>query len=70
MSWWNNYDDEFIEMVAYYESILKRNEELKEFFSDYKKETMYRLVFESNTIENEGLKINETKKLSLGIDYE
>lgn len=70
MSWWNNYEDEFIEMVAYYESILKRSEELEKFFSDYKKETMYRLVFESNTIENEGLKINETKKLSLGIDYE
>ena len=50
MSWWNNYEDEFIEMVAYYESILKRSEELEKFFSDYKKETMYRLVFESNTI--------------------
>lgn len=70
MSWWENYEEEFIEMVAYYEAILERKEDLKEFFDEYKKETMYRMVFESNTIENEGLAINETKKLSLGIDNE
>lgn len=70
MSWWANYEEEFIEMVSYYEAILDRKEELKEFFDEYKKETMYRMVFESNTIENEGLAINETKKLSLGIDNE
>ena len=70
MSWWENYEEEFIEMVAYYEAILERKDDLKEFFDEYKKETMYRMVFESNTIENEGLAINETKKLSLGIDNE
>lgn len=70
MSWWENYEEEFIEMVSYYEAILERKEDLKEFFDEYKKETMYRMVFESNTIENEGLAINETKKLSLGIDNE
>lgn len=70
MSWWNNYEEEFIEMVSYYEAIMEKAEELQGFFTEYKKETMYRLVFESNTIENEGLIINETKKLSIGIDNE
>lgn len=70
MSWWENYENEFIEMVSYYEAIMEKKEELKDFFDEYKKETMYKMVFESNTIENEGLKINDTKKLSLGIETE
>ena len=70
MSWWENYENEFIEMVSYYEAIMEKKDELKFFFDEYKKETMYRMVFESNTIENEGLEINDTKKLSLGIETE
>lgn len=70
MSWWIDYENEFIEMVSYYEAIMEKRDDLKDFFEDYKKETMYRMVFESNTIENEGLPINSTKKLSLGIETE
>ncbi len=70
MSWWNNYKEDFFEAYAYYLALLEKKDDLEEFFREYKKETLYRLVFESNTIENEGLKANETRKLSLGIDNE
>lgn len=70
MSWWKEYRKDFFVAHAYYLALLKRKDELAEFFREYKKETLYRLVFESNTIENEGLKASETRKLSLGIDRE
>lgn len=62
MSWWENYKSDFIKMLEFIKSI-KQRKDLKEFFEDYKKETMIRMVFESNTIENEGLDLTGTKRL-------
>ena len=62
MSWWKNYKEDFILMLEYIESIKKRSD-LTPFFKDYRTETMIRMVFESNTIENEGLDLTGTKRL-------
>ena len=62
MAWWENYKDEFILMLEYIESI-KQRKDLDTFFKDYRIETMIRMVFESNTIENEGLDLTGTKRL-------
>ena len=62
MSWWKNYKEDFILMLEYIESIKKRSD-LTPFFKDYRIETMIRMVFESNTIENEGLDLTGTKRL-------
>lgn len=62
MSWWKNYKEEFILMLEYIEGIKERTD-LSAFFKDYKIETMIRMVFESNTIENEGLDLSGTKRL-------
>lgn len=62
MSWWKNYKDDFILMIEYIESI-KTRKDLESFFKDYKTETIIRMVFESNTIENEGLDLTGTKRL-------
>ena len=62
MSWWKNYKEEFILMLEYIREIKKRKD-LSDFFKDYRVETMIRMVFESNTIENEGLDLSGTKRL-------
>lgn len=62
MSWWKNYKEDFVLMLEYIESIKKRSD-LTAFFKDYRIETMIRMVFESNTIENEGLDLTGTKRL-------
>lgn len=62
MSWWENYKNDFIKMLEFIKSI-KQRKDLKLFFDDYKIETMIRMVFESNTIENEGLDLTGTKRL-------
>lgn len=62
MSWWKNYKDEFILMLEYIESI-KIRKDLDSFFKDYRTETMIRMVFESNTIENEGIKYSNTRSM-------
>lgn len=62
MSWWKNYQEEFILMLEYIEGI-KERKDLLAFFKDYRIETMIRMVFESNTIENEGLDLSGTKRL-------
>ena len=62
MSWWENYKNDFILMLEYIESIRIRKD-LESFFKDYRTETMIRMVFESNTIENEGLDLTGTKRL-------
>lgn len=62
MSWWKNYKEDFILMLEYIESIKKRSD-LTPFFKDYRIETMIRMVFESNTIENEELDLTGTKRL-------
>ncbi|MGL4366622.1 MAG: Fic family protein [Cetobacterium sp.] len=62
MSWWKNYKEEFILMLEYIEAIKKRDD-LNSFFEGYRTETMIRMVFESNTIENEGLDLIGTKRL-------
>lgn len=62
MSWWKNYKEEFLLMLRYIDEIKKRAD-LSNFFKDYRTETMIRMVFESNTIEREGLDLTGTKRL-------
>lgn len=62
MSWWENYNNDFILMLEYIKAIKKRKD-LEIFFKEYRTETMVRMVFESNTIENEGLDLTGTKRL-------
>ena len=62
MSWWEKYKEEFILMLEYMAGI-KERKDLSDFFRDYRVETMIRMVFESNTIENEGLDLSGTKRL-------
>lgn len=62
MSWWENYKSDFILMLEYIKAI-KERKDLDTFFKDYRTETMIRMVFESNTIENEGLDLTGTKRL-------
>lgn len=68
MSWWKNYKNDFILMLEYIESI-KTRKDLETFFKDYKIETIIRMVFESNTIENEGLDLKGTKRLFSELFY-
>lgn len=68
MSWWKNYKNDFILMLEYIESI-KTRKDLETFFKDYRVETIIRMVFESNTIENEGLDLKGTKRLFSELFY-
>lgn len=60
--WWKTYKENFILMLEYIKT-LKKRKDLENFFEDYKTETMIRMVFESNTLENEGLNLEGTKRL-------
>ncbi|MGL5621228.1 Fic family protein [Cetobacterium sp.] len=62
MSWWINYKDDFILMLEYIESIKTRSD-LEDFFKDYKIETIVKMIFESNLVENKNLDLIESESL-------
>lgn len=65
--WYRQYEELFIEMNSYILSLKKESKRLEDFFQEYDKETASKFIFESNTIEKEGLNEGETKKLYLDI---
>ncbi|MCX3065973.1 Fic family protein [Cetobacterium somerae] len=67
MSFWQNYEEDFIIMYSYIKNVKKilekKSKKYDSVFVEYDKETTIQFIFESNTIEKEGLNEGETKKL-------
>lgn len=66
--WYDEYSDRLIEASEFIDAVrirMKNDESLKKFFEDYEKETLAQFIFESNSIEMEGLPEGQTKKLVL-----
>lgn len=64
--WWEQSENYFLEAMSYINPLKMRNSQdeiVSKFFEDYNKSTLTSFIFESNTIEREGLSEEDTKKI-------
>lgn len=64
--WWEQHEEYYLQAMSYLTPLMQRRthySHLKKFFSEYEKTILTQFIFESNTIEHEGLSASETKKI-------
>jgi len=65
--WWNEYEEMYLQAMQYWKMFQNgktmKQKEIIRFFKDYEKTAVTKLIFESNTIEKEGLSEADTKRI-------